>query len=151
MAPHRLSKHGTQKSVRTHPKSLKRKRDEDSVDELTRRVADLESRSTTPLTLFAELPLSEATQSGLLKSHFKTLTTIQSRAIPAALRSCDVLGAAKTGSGKTLAFLLPVLENLYRKRWTEYDGLGALILSLFLLASSLGESLFRKSANGSEG
>jgi ATP-dependent RNA helicase DDX10/DBP4 len=129
MAPHRLSKHGTQKSVRTHPKSLKRKRDEDSVDELTRRVADLESRSTTPLTLFAELPLSEATQSGLLKSHFKTLTTIQSRAIPAALRSCDVLGAAKTGSGKTLAFLLPVLENLYRKRWTEYDGLGALILS----------------------
>ncbi|KAL8853976.1 MAG: hypothetical protein Q9198_010946, partial [Flavoplaca austrocitrina] len=41
----------------------------------------------------------------------------------------DILGAAKTGSGKTLAFLVPVLENLYRKRWTEFDGLGALILS----------------------
>jgi len=45
------------------------------------------------------------------------------------LKGRDILGAAKTGSGKTLAFLLPVLENLYRKRWTEYDGLGALILS----------------------
>ena len=39
------------------------------------------------------------------------------------------MGAAKTGSGKTLAFLVPVLENLYRKKWTEYDGLGALIIS----------------------
>ena len=115
--------------MRTHPKSLKRKRDEDSVDELSKRVADLEVRPTTPPTLFAELPLSQATQSGLSKSHFKTLTAIQSRAIPAALKSSDILGAAKTGSGKTLAFLLPVLENLYRKRWTEYDGLGALILS----------------------
>lgn len=39
------------------------------------------------------------------------------------------MGAAKTGSGKTLAFLVPVLENLYRARWTELDGLGALIIS----------------------
>jgi len=28
-----------------------------------------------------------------------------------------------------LAFLVPVLEKLYRARWTEYDGLGALIIS----------------------
>ena len=115
--------------MRTHPKTLKRKRDEDNVDELSKRVADLELRPTTPPVLFAQLPLSPATQSGLSKSHFKTLTAIQSRAIPAALKSTDILGAAKTGSGKTLAFLIPVLENLYRKRWTEYDGLGALILS----------------------
>jgi ATP-dependent RNA helicase DDX10/DBP4 len=46
-----------------------------------------------------------------------------------ALKGLDCLGAAKTGSGKTLAFLVPVLENLYRKRWTELDGLGALIIS----------------------
>jgi ATP-dependent RNA helicase DDX10/DBP4 len=39
------------------------------------------------------------------------------------------MGAAKTGSGKTLAFLIPVLEKLYRAQWTEYDGLGALIIS----------------------
>ena len=46
-----------------------------------------------------------------------------------ALKGNDVLGAAKTGSGKTLAFLVPVLEKLYRAQWTEYDGLGALIIS----------------------
>lgn len=123
------SKQGGSRPVRTHPKNLKRKRDEDNVDELNKRVADLESRPTTPPTLFTELPLSQPTQSGLSKSHFKSLTTIQSRAIPAALKPNDILGAAKTGSGKTLAFLIPVLEKLYRKRWTEYDGLGALILS----------------------
>jgi ATP-dependent RNA helicase DDX10/DBP4 len=62
-------------------------------------------------------------------SHFKTLTDIQSKAIPLALKGRDILGAAKTGSGKTLAFLVPVLENLYRQKWTELDGLGALIIS----------------------
>lgn len=129
MAPPHGPRHGLSRSKFTQPKSLKRKRDEDNVDELNQRVIELEIRPTPPPTLFTELPLSQATQSGLSKSHFKTLTTIQSRAIPAALKSSDILGAAKTGSGKTLAFLLPVLENLYRKRWTEYDGLGALILS----------------------
>jgi ATP-dependent RNA helicase DDX10/DBP4 len=117
------------KSISTHPKSLKRKRDDDNVDELNKGVEDLDPRPATRPSSFSELPLSHATQSGLSKSHFRTLTAIQSRAIPAALKSSDILGAAKTGSGKTLAFLVPVLENLYRKRWTEYDGLGALVLS----------------------
>jgi ATP-dependent RNA helicase DDX10/DBP4 len=75
------------------------------------------------------LPLSQATASGLTASHFKSLTDIQSKAIPLALKGRDILGAAKTGSGKTLAFLVPVLEKLYRARWTEFDGLGALIIS----------------------
>ena len=83
---------------------------------------------------------------GLHKAHFKTLTDIQRKAIPSALKGRDVLGAAKTGSGKTLAFLVPVrkapilyairplikkqvLEILYRKKWTTMDGLGALIIS----------------------
>lgn len=75
------------------------------------------------------MPLSQTTASGLEASHFKTLTDIQSKAIPLALKGRDILGAAKTGSGKTLAFLVPVLEKLYRARWTEFDGLGALIIS----------------------
>lgn len=78
---------------------------------------------------FSDLPLSHSTASGLEASHFKTLTDIQSKAVPLALKGKDILGAAKTGSGKTLAFLLPVLENLYRQKWTELDGLGALIIS----------------------
>jgi ATP-dependent RNA helicase DDX10/DBP4 len=78
---------------------------------------------------FALLPLSQRTKSGLDATHFRTLTDIQSKAIPLALKGRDILGAAKTGSGKTLAFLVPVLENLYRQKWTDLDGLGALILS----------------------
>jgi ATP-dependent RNA helicase DDX10/DBP4 len=108
---------------------LKRKREEEDIDTLSQRVADLDPKTSAPPENFADVPLSQATQSGLAASHFKTLTTIQSRTIPLALQGADILGAAKTGSGKTLAFLIPVLENLYRKRWTDYDGVGALILS----------------------
>ncbi|KIW11892.1 hypothetical protein PV08_09165 [Exophiala spinifera] len=111
------------------PRQLKRKREEEDIESLSQRVADLDPRSAVPSDNFADLPLSQTTQDGLSSSHFKTLTTIQARTIPLALQGLDILGAAKTGSGKTLAFLVPVLENLYRKRWTEYDGLGALILS----------------------
>lgn len=130
MAP--SARHGAKppKPARQNARSLKRKRVEEDLAELTKRIADLDTNPTTnTIEFFPDLPLSELTSSGLNASHFKTLTDIQSRAIPHALKGRDILGAAKTGSGKTLAFLVPVLENLYRKQWTEYDGLGALILS----------------------
>ncbi|CAD7065724.1 unnamed protein product [Tilletia caries] len=60
---------------------------------------------------------------------YTTCTSIQTRAIPLALRGKDVLAAAHTGSGKTLAFLIPVLDVLFRKGWGPADGLGALIIS----------------------
>lgn len=82
-----------------------------------------------PVQNFTDLPLCEATASGLRASHFETLTDVQARAVPLALKGNDLLAAAKTGSGKTLAFLVPVLEKLYHARWTNYDGLGALIIS----------------------
>lgn len=79
---------------------------------------------------FTDLPLSAPTKEGLKAAHFTTLTPIQSRAIPLALKGSDVLGAAKTGSGKTLAFIIPVLENLYRAQCIGADaGLGAMIIS----------------------
>ena len=106
---------------------LKRKRGEEQISDLVKRVEDLDIKAS--LKNFSELPLSEPTASGLSASHFKTLTDIQARAISHGLKGRDILGAAKTGSGKTLAFLVPVIENLYRKKWTELDGLGALILS----------------------
>ena len=108
--------------------SLKRKRDEEDLDALNQRVRDINVKENGYET-FASLPLSQPTTSGLEASHFKTLTDVQKQAVPLALKGSDILGAAKTGSGKTLAFLVPLLENLYRKRWTELDGLGALILS----------------------
>jgi ATP-dependent RNA helicase DDX10/DBP4 len=113
----------------SHTKSLKRKHAEEDLEALSNGVANLDPKPSTPPTTFAELPLSKPTQSGLKESQFTKLTTIQASGIPASLKGADILGAAKTGSGKTLTFLVPVLENLYRKRWTEYDGLGALILS----------------------
>lgn len=108
-------------------KSLKRKRGQEDLSSLLQRVHDLDLKDS--LKSFADLPLSEPTASGLSASHYKSLTDIQSRAIGHALKGRDILGAAKTGSGKTLAFLVPILENLYRKQWSDHDGLGALILS----------------------
>lgn len=124
-------------------KSLKRKREVDDHEKLQKAVEELVSPPpSTSITKsdhsqdpkagikdFSDLPLSQTTASGLEASHFKTLTDIQSKAVPLALKGKDILGAAKTGSGKTLAFLIPVLENLYRQKWTELDGLGALIIS----------------------
>ncbi|KAE8144710.1 putative DEAD box RNA helicase [Aspergillus avenaceus] len=126
MAPSNGPRNGKgAKSSQRH--TLKRKRVQDDLSTLTQRVEELDLKE--PYKNFDNLPLSEPTASGLASSHFKTLTDIQSRAIPHALKGRDILGAAKTGSGKTLAFLIPILENLYRKQWSEHDGLGALILS----------------------
>jgi len=109
-------------------RGLKRKRGEEDVAALTQKAQEL-NPSENEIKDFTDLPLSQPTSSGLEVSHFKTLTDIQRKAIPLALKGSDILGAAKTGSGKTIAFLIPVLENLYRRKWTELDGLGALILS----------------------
>ncbi|KAK2594777.1 ATP-dependent RNA helicase dbp4 [Conoideocrella luteorostrata] len=110
------------------PREQKRKRNQDDLSKLEQAVTDLDPKSS-EIRNFTDLPLSQPTTSGLKASHFQTLTEVQQQAIPLALQHNDVLGAAKTGSGKTLAFLIPVLEKLYRAQWTEFDGLGALIIS----------------------
>ena len=80
---------------------------------------------------FRALPISERTLRGLEDANppFTTMTAIQNACIPHALAGRDILGAARTGSGKTLAFIIPVLENLFRSRFTPTDGPGATILS----------------------
>ena len=78
---------------------------------------------------FASQPLSHATLQGLENNGYTTMTAIQAGSVPHALGGRDILGAAKTGSGKTLAFLIPLLETLYRQRWTPQDGVGAIVLS----------------------
>ncbi|KAL1900049.1 ATP-dependent RNA helicase dbp4 [Ceratocystis pirilliformis] len=116
------------KEGKTKDRLQRRKETIASIDELIKSVEEFDIKST-QVTNFSDLPLSEPTLDGLETSHFKVLTDIQARALPLALKNLDVLGAAKTGSGKTLAFIIPVLERLYRARWTEFDGLGALIIS----------------------
>jgi ATP-dependent RNA helicase DDX10/DBP4 len=44
------------------------------------------------------------------------------------LASRDCVVCARTGSGKTLSYLIPIIEKLYRERWSSMDGLGALVL-----------------------
>ncbi|KAG0212412.1 ATP-dependent RNA helicase dbp4 [Mortierella sp. GBA30] len=78
---------------------------------------------------FDELPISRKTLSGLKRANFIKMTDIQRKALPLGLCGKDILGAAKTGSGKTLAFLVPMIEMLYRQKWSPMDGLGALVIS----------------------
>lgn len=127
MPPTRPSRGKNPKPHHDSGRALKRKRGQEDLSSLTKRVEELDIKAAAKN--FADLPLSEPTADGLSASHYKVMTDIQSRAITHSLKGRDILGAAKTGSGKTLAFLVPVLENLYRKQWTEYDGLGALILA----------------------
>ena len=109
-------------------RTQKRKRDDVDVEKLEQAVNELDVKA--EYASFSDLPLSAPTTEGLKSAHFSTLTDIQAKAIPLALKGADILGAAKTGSGKTLAFLVPVLENLYRAQCIGADaGLGAMIVS----------------------
>ncbi|KAI3402749.2 DBP4 [Candida oxycetoniae] len=81
------------------------------------------------LNQFKDLPITQNTLRGLNESSFVSLTDIQKKTIPIALKGEDLMGTARTGSGKTLAFLIPVIEILHRNDITEFDGLAALIVS----------------------
>ncbi|CEI68427.1 ATP-dependent RNA helicase DBP4 [Fusarium venenatum] len=130
MPPHARPGRGPkpERNGRTEQRQQKRKRDQEDLQQLEQRVAELDPKSDA-IKNFSHLPLSVPTAEGLEIAHFQTLTDVQAEAVPLALKGKDVMGAAKTGSGKTLAFLVPVLEKLYRAQWTELDGLGALIIS----------------------
>jgi ATP-dependent RNA helicase DDX10/DBP4 len=77
---------------------------------------------------FSDLPVSKCTQSGLFKTKYIKMTEVQRASIPHGLGGRDIVCCARTGSGKTLSYLIPVVETLYRARWSALDGLGALIL-----------------------
>jgi len=114
--------------VKKQMRTPKRKRDDVDAEKLAEGVANLDYKAT--YSSFSDLPLSAPTAAGLRSAHFSTLTDIQAKAIPLALKGSDILGAARTGSGKTLAFIVPVLENLYRAQCVGADaGLGAMIIS----------------------
>lgn len=56
------------------------------------------------------------------------MTETQRAVLPHALAGRDMVVCARTGSGKTLSYLIPIVERLYRERWTQIDGLGALVM-----------------------
>lgn len=97
---------------------------------------------------FSDLPLSRKTLLALQKCKFTKPTEIQRQSIGYALQGRDVLGAAITGSGKTLAFLIPIMENLFVKKWVRQDGIGAIIISPTReLAYQIFETLKKVGAN----
>lgn len=75
------------------------------------------------------------------KLNLKTLTSIQTVAIPHLIQNSSTIGSnipsdailqAETGSGKTLSYLLPILDDLIRiskgKSWTRQVGTLAIVL-----------------------
>ena len=67
---------------------------------------------------FSDLPISKATISGLQKSHFIKMTETQRASLPHSISGRDMVVCARTGSGKTLSYLIPIVEKLYRSRWS---------------------------------
>ena len=114
------------KSSSSSLRQARRKRELQEIEEVTEGYEKLNAET---VETFSDIPLSHRTQIGLKKCGYVTPTEVQRTAIPPILRGKDVLGAAKTGSGKTLAFLIPVLELLWRERWSPPEGLAALIIS----------------------
>lgn len=130
--PHTNNKPYTGHARPFKPKKLvrtqKRKQDDVDVEKLEQAVQEMDINER--ITKFSELPLSEYTKEGLKAAHYVEMTDVQAKALPLALKGNDILGAAKTGSGKTLAFVIPVLENLFRRQFIGPDaGLGAMIIS----------------------
>ncbi|KND56141.1 ATP-dependent RNA helicase [Candidatus Paraburkholderia kirkii] len=60
---------------------------------------------------FESLGLSAEIVSALTAAGYESPTSVQQRAIPAALAGRDLLVSSPTGSGKTAAFMLPAIEK----------------------------------------
>jgi superfamily II DNA/RNA helicase len=60
---------------------------------------------------FADLGLSAEIVSALVATGYTAPTSVQARAIPAALAGRDLMVSSPTGSGKTAAFMLPAIER----------------------------------------
>ncbi|MEZ8800936.1 DEAD/DEAH box helicase [Vibrio splendidus] len=77
---------------------------------------------------FKDLGLDNRLLKNLKHYDFKKATEIQSKAIPVAIASKDLLASSKTGSGKTLAFVLPMIHKaLKTKAFSAKDPRGVIL------------------------
>ncbi len=65
---------------------------------------------------FEDLDLTDDVLDALYDMHFEECTPIQAQAIPVALAGRDLIAVAQTGTGKTAAFLLPVINELGKRK-----------------------------------
>lgn len=80
----------------------------------------------------------------LFKLGFKTPTSIQRKAIPAAIEGKDIIGIAQTGTGKTLAFGIPLIQQILKAGKglpAGRQGKGLIILPTRELALQINEAL----------
>jgi len=119
----KFKKPGTKKPFKVKQKVKQHVREDDEIKNLQEEYENIKNFK--EIKTFYDFPLSRKTRKGLTENKFKEPTEIQKQAIGPGLKGCDVLGASKTGSGKTLAFLIPILENLFIKKWSRMDGVGA--------------------------
>ncbi|KAK6014956.1 DEAD/DEAH box helicase [Ostertagia ostertagi] len=132
-----MSPHEGERRYKNRPRfkkvgAAKKSKKEDEMKEMESiisRCGELSKANTTSFKRFSDLPLSSKTLRGLKECDYEEPTDIQRESLPFSLSGLDVVGAAKTGSGKTLALIIPVLESLWRSGWSNYCGLGALIIS----------------------
>ncbi|MCM1310295.1 MAG: DEAD/DEAH box helicase [Bacteroides sp.] len=68
---------------------------------------------------FEDLDLTDDVLDALYDMHFDECTPIQEKAIPVALRGRDLIAVAQTGTGKTAAFLLPVINELGKRKASD--------------------------------
>ena len=120
---------GDFKSHKREGRKERRQKEEEELKLLKERIENYDPKVDEAMQQFSDLPITQNTLRGLKESAFISLTDIQKKAIPIALKGHDLMGTARTGSGKTLAFLIPVIELLIKNDITEYDGLAALIVS----------------------
>ncbi len=66
------------------------------------------------MTNFADIGLRAPILRAVEEGGYKTMTPIQSQAIPVVLEGKDLIGLAQTGTGKTAAFSLPMLQLLLK-------------------------------------
>ncbi|KAJ1367992.1 hypothetical protein KIN20_029036 [Parelaphostrongylus tenuis] len=121
------NKHYLKKSSKA--KNAKKEEERVEMESIMARYDDLPKANTSVFKLFTDFPLSAKTLNGLKEFDYLEPTDIQRESLPFSLSGSDLVGAAKTGSGKTLALIIPVLECLWRSGWSNYCGLGALIIS----------------------
>ncbi|GMT01377.1 hypothetical protein PENTCL1PPCAC_23551, partial [Pristionchus entomophagus] len=109
---------------------LKQKGTNATVEDVVAKYKDLSGTDFSACSSFRDFPLSDQTIKGLEEAEFTCPTEIQRDSLPFSLTGGDLVAAAKTGSGKTLALVVPLLECLWRARWSrKTDGLGALVIS----------------------
>jgi ATP-dependent RNA helicase RhlE len=70
---------------------------------------------------FEELGIIEPILKAVARKGYTNPTPIQEKAIPPLLEGRDLLGCAQTGTGKTAAFAIPIIQQLYKERFSSKE------------------------------